>query len=80
MSYEFRTRVDGIPCICRVTWYTPADDTPVSSTTISPPDEEMFEFELLDRKGKPASWLNKKINSEIEAELLSQYKEIAREI
>jgi hypothetical protein len=80
MTYEFKTRVDNIPCICRVTWYQPADDTPVNSTTISPPDEEEFEFELLDRKGKPANWLNRKINHEIEAELLAQYIEIAREI
>jgi hypothetical protein len=78
--FEFRTRVDGIPCLCRVTYYHPADETPVNSTTISPPDEEEFEFELLDRRGKPANWLNKKINSDIEAELLAQYKEIAREI
>lgn len=71
---EFHTRVQGIPCICRVLGYTKPDHY-VSSHQIDPPQPEEFEFEILDRHGRPAQWLERKITSDDESELLSQFKE-----
>jgi hypothetical protein len=71
----FKTRVAGIPAQCRVTGYHPADPRPISSHQLSPPNDEWFEFELLDRRGYPARWLERKLNAQLEAELLAQFKE-----
>ena len=57
----FPTKVNGIPCQCRVLQYTPE----VPAKTYGPPEDcypsepEEFDFELLDRKGKRASWLDR---------------------
>jgi hypothetical protein len=63
---EFETRVCGIPCIVRVlSWdsYTPA--------YISGPPENCYpaeggegEWEILDTRGRPAPWLERKMKTE----------------
>lgn len=61
---EFDTRVAGIPCVCRVTNYqasTPMRITGSGFGDCDPPDPGEFEFKILDRKGYPASWLEKKL-------------------
>lgn len=60
---EFDVRVCGIPCIVRVTYwerYVPA--------YISGPPENCYpaeggcgDYELLDRRGRPAKWLERKM-------------------
>jgi hypothetical protein len=52
---QFEIRVCGIPCIMQVTSYEP-----YQSATHDSPAEGDIEFELLDRKGYKASWLEKK--------------------
>ena len=63
---EFKTRVCGIPCIVRVlSWeyYRPA-------RTDGPPDYcypaegGEGDWEILDRKGRPAAWLERKMTEE----------------
>lgn len=75
---DFETRVCGIPCIVRVlSWedYLPAK--------ISGPPEYCYpaeggygEWELLDLKGRPAPWLEKKMTDadrqEVDAFLFDQ--------
>ena len=61
--HEFETRVCGIPCIVRVTsWeaYVPAQ--------VSGPPEYCYpaeggcgDWEILDSRGRPAPWLEKKM-------------------
>ena len=56
-AYDFESTVAGIPCKVRVTYYTPY--FPASYN--GPAEGGDFEFELLDRKGYRARWLEKKV-------------------
>jgi len=38
-----------------------------------PPEPEIFEFRLLDRKGYPAQWLEAMLTPNIESQLLEEY-------
>ena len=68
---EFDTTVCGIPCIVRVlSWerYVPAK--------VSGPPEYCYpseggygEWEILDRRGRPAPWLEKKMTAKDEAKI-----------
>jgi len=71
MSVTFDTRVHGIPCQCHVLTYEKA----VPATYNDPPEPELFEFELLDRKGRRASWLDRYITEDVEMDLLCKYVE-----
>ena len=77
---EIETNVDGIPCICNVLAYVPA--RPWKQHTFAgagtgdcdPPEDEEFDYEILDRKGYPAPWLERKISSEDEARFIQLLK------
>lgn len=58
---KFPTRVNGIPCICHVTYYFP----PVPATWDDPEDTGDFEFEILDTRGREAKWLWPYITDEV---------------
>ena len=55
--YDFESKVAGIPCKVRVTYYTPY----VPASYNGPAEGGDFEFDLLDRKGYRAKWLEKKV-------------------
>jgi len=38
-----------------------------------PPEPEVFEFHLMDRKGYPAKWLEAMLTPKIEYQLLKEY-------
>ena len=71
MSVEFEARVSGIPCLIRVlSWdrYRPA--------RVSGPPEECYpaeggegEWELLDLRGRPAAWLERKLDCDERARI-----------
>lgn len=69
--------VCGIPAQARITYYTPAEP-PVHGWGNSRPYagcEADFEFDLLDRKGYPAAWLeNKMMNTS------GEYERVCRQI
>lgn len=65
----FPTSVNGVPCKCHVTHYTPF----ISSSWSSPPQYAEFEFELLDVKGRRATWLDKYITQEVEDRLFEEH-------
>lgn len=75
-----QTRVAGIPCQILVTSYYPA--TPMkywkAEEYWQPPQEAEIEWEVLDRRGRPAPWLAKKLDQQdrhrIEVELLEDIK------
>ena len=60
----FNTKVAGIPCQCKVTNYTPPIPMMVYGPGMAdadPPEDSEFDFTLLDSKGYPAPWLEKKL-------------------
>lgn len=72
----FTTTVAGIPCKCEVLYYQPARPMKVYGSGMGdcePPEPEEFEFRLLDRKGYPAPWLENKLTSSMEDELLKAF-------
>lgn len=63
------TRIAGIPCLVDVTGYTP----PLRLGVTMPDREESIEFEVLDRRGRPAPWLARKVTSIDEARIMAEY-------
>lgn len=78
----FKTRINGIPCRCRVLQYEPYLPPRITGTGFGdcdPPDDEYFEFEVLDRKGYAANWLGKYITPDVEERLLDEYRALRRD-
>jgi len=60
----FETRINDIPCQCKVLDYQPYIFSVVYGTGTSdvyPPEEEFFDYEILDINGRKASWLSKQL-------------------
>ena len=73
---EFETRVSGIPCICRVVDWTPYREMRVYGPGMGdcdPPEPEEFEYEILDSRGRKASWLEKKLTKDDKPRLLEEF-------
>ena len=76
-----QSRIAGIPCQIEVTYFYSSKGT--YSRQAETPDEYYgcteIEFNVLDRKGYPAPWLEKKMTQEdrdrIEQELTEQHKD-----
>lgn len=63
MTTEIDVRVCGIPAIARVLHYRPYEPAyrrghPDNWEPASPPE---IDFEILDRRGRPAPWLERKL-------------------
>ena len=67
LAYDFESKVAGIPCKVRVTYHTPY----VPASYNGPAEGGDFEYELLDRKGYRAKWLEAKV-TEADVERLEQ--------
>jgi hypothetical protein len=68
---DIDVRVCGIPAIARVLHYRPYEPAyrrghPDNWEPASPPE---IDFEILDRRGRPAPWLDRKLNNEARARL-----------
>lgn len=72
---KFSTRIAGIPCICRVLDYSPEKPAYTFGEfgEAIPADPEEFDFELLDRKGYKAQWLENKITDDDEIRLRDEF-------
>ena len=60
----FNTTVQGIPCQCQVTMIgknIPMKRYGSGAGDVHPPEHQEMEIALLDRQGKPADWLEKKL-------------------
>jgi hypothetical protein len=60
---EIESRVAGIPCIIRVTYF---ESVRGSYSYNAPSDMDYYgytesEWEVLDRRGRPAAWLERKL-------------------
>ena len=60
----FDTRISGIPCQINVRSFTPYAPMCITGSGFGdadPPENEELEYEVLDRKGYRAKWLESKI-------------------
>lgn len=59
---QFETRVSGIPAICEVTYFEPGYVDPRRGHPDGwlPDDPPYMEYELMDSRGRPAPWLERK--------------------
>lgn len=73
MSYDFSTRINGIPCICRVLDYIPAQHVPLGAGDSYVIPASML-FEILDRKGYKAAWLLRYVDHAVIARLTEEYE------
>jgi len=71
----FDARVHGVPCQVHVLTYEKA----VPATYDDPPEPELFEFELLDRRGRRAAWLDRYLNDEVAMDFLCKFIEAKSE-
>jgi len=71
----FESRIAGIPCGIKVTWYTAGTNYLINSASLEPNDPEEFDFEVLDRKGYLAPWLADKLTEDDECRILKEYKD-----
>ena len=74
---HFQTQVSGIPCQCRVDFYSPARPMKVYGTGFGdahPPEPEEFHFTILDRKGYKAAWLEKKVKPSDKERLVDEFQ------
>ena len=60
---QIESRISGIPCIIRVTYF---DGVAGSYSYNAPSDMDYYgytesEWEVLDRNGRPAAWLERKL-------------------
>ena len=72
----FDSRISGIPCQIKVGTYIPYVPMQVYGTGFGDADAPVLpemEFEVLDRKGYKASWLEKKLTAADEERLLEEF-------
>lgn len=71
----FPTRVHGIPCQIQVTHFTPG----CPAKTWGPPENcheaepAELDFEVLDRRGRHAAWLERYITPEVESRIAEEH-------
>lgn len=73
---KFTTKVAGIPCWCEVTHYRPEVPPKLSGAfeDADPGEGQEFEFKILDRKGRHAPWLEKKLTDADIERLAEEYE------
>jgi hypothetical protein len=71
MSYiaEIESRVAGIPCIIGVIDYTNVAGDSRADSDWDYTGYTECEFEICDRRGRPAPWLAKKVTDKMEVEI-----------
>ena len=72
----FSTRINGIPCQCEVLRYVP--ELPMRITgkgfgDADPQESAEFEYQILDRKGYKAPWLERYITDAVEDQLYEDF-------
>ena len=73
----FTTKINGIPCLCEVTFHQKASPMRITGTGFGdaePPELEDIEYQILDRRGRPAPWLAKKLPQDDDVRLMDEYK------
>jgi len=78
---EIESQVAGIPCLIGVTYYTAVEGRGTAYSAASDIDYLGYcesEWSLLDRRGRPAAWLERKLDSadraRIESEIANHFE------
>ena len=72
----FATKVNGVPCQCKVSHYTPPVPIHIYGSGIGDclaPEPGEFEYEILDRRGTRARWLEKYITPAVDERLAEEH-------
>lgn len=75
---DFPWRIQGIPCQILIESYQPYEPMRITGWGFGdadPPEEEELLFQVLDRKGYPAFWLEEKMSDDEYHDLLKHYKQ-----
>lgn len=78
---DFASRIAGIPCMIDVTHYR--EQKPMGRWADSDMDCDgftEFEYQVLDRRGRPAPWLERKATKDDEARILAEYLDHLKEV
>ena len=83
MTYQFASNVCGIPCIIRVDHYFKQAAWRGSAHTC-PSDMDYYgyeeiEYSVLDRKGYPAAWLERKLTPKEHERITDEISQVMRE-
>lgn len=73
----FTTKIAGIPCQCEVTFHTKASPMRITGSGFGdaePPELEDMEYQILDRRGRPAPWLAKKLTQADDYRLREEFQ------
>ena len=84
MSYEFQSRIAGIPCIIRVNYSAgKAGNIWGPPENCYPSEPADVEFEICDRRGRHAPWLERKLNTKgwlrLESQVLDYIEKDSRD-
>lgn len=72
----FKTTVAGIPCQCHVTMYSEGLPMRITGTGLGdadPPEPPDFEFDIYDRRGRHAPWLERKLTDDDDERLYHEF-------
>ena len=65
----FNSHIQGIPCQIEITHYTPPERGFITCMSSEPLDPGELEWQVLDRKGYRARWLENKLTREDESRI-----------
>ena len=72
----FTTKIAGIPCKCEVTYHVKPEPMRITGSgygDAEPPVLEDIEFEILDRRGRKAPWLARKLTQADDYRLMEEF-------
>lgn len=72
----FDSRIAGIPCQIKVVNFYPYVPMHIYGSgygDADPPEEEVLDYEVLDRKGYKAHWLEKKMTDQDESRIYKDF-------
>ena len=72
----FTTKIDGIPCQCEVIYHVKPEPMRITGSgygDAEPPVLEDIEFEILDRRGRKAPWLARKLTQADDYRLMEEF-------
>lgn len=81
MTETFPTTISGIPCQCHVLFFEPDEGAKLTGhpDTWEPASGGEFDFEILDRKGYRAEWLEAKLSRDDEVRLEREFLALAED-
>ena len=72
----FTTKIVGIPCKCEVIYHVKPEPMRITGSgygDAEPPVLEDIEFEILDRRGRKAPWLARKLTQADDYRLMEEF-------